>query len=195
MIPLEEYDSHPVWRLHRKLGHLGFTNMRALLKMSTGIDVSDDQIKLMIGRICPVCATAKGVKHILKDPARRRATNLGDLIHVDGWGPYRMASWNGNYHILVFTDDATRMSWYTAYCTKDQLLVVCRDMHNRIETKYNIKIKAYRLDNELPGYLIFREWVSTHGLTLEPTVPGSHHMNGVAERGFRTDRDKAAAMM
>jgi hypothetical protein len=155
VISLEEYDTHPVWTLHRKLGHLGFSNMRLLLKMSNGIDVTDTQIKVMIGHICPVCATAKGVKHIPKDPARRRATKLGELIHVDGWGLYNMASWNGHYHILVLTDDATRMSWCIAYSNKDQLPVVCRDLHNRIEKKYNVTIRGYRMDSELPSYGIF----------------------------------------
>lgn len=117
-ISLEDYDSHPVWRLHRALGHLGFANMRLLLKMSNGIDVTDDQIKLLLGKICPVCATAKAVKHIPKEPARRRETHIGGLIHVDAWGPYPIASWNGQRWILVFTDDATRRSWCAGYASK-----------------------------------------------------------------------------
>jgi hypothetical protein len=48
VISLEEYDTHPVWTLYRKLGYLGFSNMRLLLKMSNGIDVTDTQIKVMI---------------------------------------------------------------------------------------------------------------------------------------------------
>lgn len=195
VVSITEYDDHPLWLAHRKLGHLGFANMRLLLKMSTGLDIADDQIKIMIGRICPVCAQAKAVKRIPKDPAKRRAKKLGELIHVDGWGPYHLASWNGNYSILGFTDDATRMSWSVAYSNKDQLLVLFRDMHNRLERRYNIKIRAYRMDNELPGYGIFTDWTRKHGITLEPGVSGSHHMNGVAERGFRTEREKAASIM
>lgn len=70
-----------------------------------------------------------------------------------------------------------------------------RDIHNMIERKHNVKVRNYRLDNELVSYGVFMDWIRKNGITLEPSVPNSHHMNGVAERAFRTEREKAASMM
>ena len=64
-----------------------------------------------------------------------------------------------------------------------------------IEKRNNITIRAYRLDNELPHYGELRDWFQRHAISLENSVPHTHHMNGVAERGFRTDRERASAML
>ncbi|KAK4546904.1 hypothetical protein LTR36_001636 [Oleoguttula mirabilis] len=83
VVPIPHFDENPVWIWHRKLGHLGLGNMRKLLKMSIGIPITDKQIKAMLGAICPICAVAKATKRVPKEPATRRAKDLGVLIHAD----------------------------------------------------------------------------------------------------------------
>lgn len=38
-------------------------------------------------------------------------------------------------------------------------------------------------------------WFEKHGVDTEITISYTHYMNGAAERGFRTEREKAASMM
>ena len=73
---------------HRRLGHLGWENMRKLLGMSTGCALTDEQVRAKLRTICPICAVTKAIVTIPRDSTRRKATELGELIHVDQWGPY-----------------------------------------------------------------------------------------------------------
>jgi len=47
------------------------------------MDLTEEQVKAVIKTICPVCAITRSIVKIPRDPARRRATNTGELIHVD----------------------------------------------------------------------------------------------------------------
>lgn len=62
--------SKPIWKWHHCLGHLGLSNMRNLIKISNSINISDKDIKKVLGTVCPVCATTRALTHIPQDPAR-----------------------------------------------------------------------------------------------------------------------------
>ncbi|KAJ5222193.1 uncharacterized protein N7469_008433 [Penicillium citrinum] len=47
----------PVWIWHRRLGHLGFQNMLMLLNSSTGMEITEKQIKAKLKAVCPVVPT------------------------------------------------------------------------------------------------------------------------------------------
>lgn len=194
VVSLLDYDD-PVWKWHRRMGHLGVQSLRDLLKVSNGIDLTDKQLQAKLGTICPVCATTRAVNRIPRDPATRRATNPGEIMHADAWGPYPIGAWDGTIYILAITDDATRFTWSARYVTKDNIPEVFRHLHQTIEKRNNMTIRAYRLDNEFPLYGELRDWFQRHAISLENSVPYTHHMNGVAERGFRTDRERASAML
>jgi hypothetical protein len=194
VVSLLDYDD-AVWKWHRRMGHLGIQGLRDLLKVSNGIDLTDKQLQARLGTICPVCATTRAVNRIPREPATRRATNPGEMMHADAWGPYPVGAWDGTIYILAITDDATRFTWSTRYATKDKVPEVFRHLHRTIEKRNNITIRTYRLDNELPNYGELRDWFQRHAISLENSVPNTHHMNGVAERGFRTDRERASAML
>ncbi|KAH0166409.1 hypothetical protein KCU67_g4321, partial [Aureobasidium melanogenum] len=193
-VPEIDYDD-PVWVWHRRLGHLGFDNMMKLLKMSDGIDLTEKQIKSKAGMICPVCATTKAVNRVPRDPATRRGKRLGELLHVDTWGPYPVKGHDGSLYQLAIIDDATRFTWTARFAAKHQLPAVFKKLHKRIERKHDITIATYRMDNELPSYGKIKRYVEKHGITLEVAIAYRHHMNGAIERGFRTERERASAMI
>lgn len=89
-----------VWMWHRKLGHLGWQGMRDVLKMSNGCSLTDKQVQTMLKTICPVCAITKATVRIPREPARRRATQVGELFHADSWGPCGIPGYNGHRHFL-----------------------------------------------------------------------------------------------
>jgi hypothetical protein len=194
VVSLLDYDD-PVWKWHRRMGHLSVQSLRDLLKVSNGIDLTDKQLQAKLGTICPVCATTRAVNRIPRDPATRRATNPGEMMHADAWGPYPISAWDSTVYILAITDDATRFTWSARYATKDKIPEVFRHLHRTIEKRNNITIRAYRLDNEFPLYGELRDWFQRHAISVENSVPYTHHMNGVAERGFRTNRERASAML
>ncbi|KFY80857.1 hypothetical protein V499_00312 [Pseudogymnoascus sp. VKM F-103] len=190
---LVEFDD-PVWKWHRRLGHLGIQNMRTLLKRSQGMDLTDKQLKDKLGQICPICATSKALVTIPREPARRRSTEPGKLIHVDTWGPYSIIGLDGEQRGMFFTDDATRYTWADLYSTSTELPPLFKKRHKAIEKAYGFTIRAYRLDGEFHQGKIAR-FLQKKNTRLEKTVPYMHYMNGTAERTNRTLREKAAPML
>lgn len=191
---LLDYDD-PVWKWHRRKGQLSVQSLRDLLKVSNGIDLTDKQLQAKLGTICPVCATTTAVNRIPKDLATRRAANPGDIMHADAWRPYPVSAWDGTVYILAVTDDATHFTWLARYATKDKIPEVFRHLHRTIGKLNNMSVCAYRLNNEFPLYGELRDWFQRHAISLENSVPYTHHMSSVAERGFRTDRERASAML
>ena len=119
---------------------------------------------------------------------------MGDLIHVDTWGPYPVEGYDGSFYFIFFTDDATRFTWCEPFTSKDQIPDKFRLLHRRIEKTYNATIRRYRFDNEFVRDGI-SNWLEKHGVSIEPSAPYAHHQVGVAERSHRTVRDRASAMM
>lgn len=189
--------SDPVWNWHRKLGHLPLQSMRKLIRVTTGIPLTDRQIKERLGEMCPICEITKATINIPRDPATRRADGIGNLLHVDVWGPYRIPAWDGTKYILQWTDDAERFSWMLRLenLTDEEVVEGMKQFHVDFETRHDTKIKAYRFDTDLAKRRQFANWARERGTEMEPIVPYQHYMNGVAERQFRTNRDRVAPMM
>ena len=184
----------PVWKWHRRLGHLSFENMRRLSRVSRGMNITEKQIKAKLNAICPVCATSRAINRIPREPATRRFEGVGDMLHADTWGPYGLPGFDGTKFFLAITDDAMRYTWADPFQSKSEIGPLFRKMLARIETVHNTKIRVIRGDNEMFENDT-RKWCEQKGIQLEPTVPYAHHQNGVAERNFRTEREKTAAML
>lgn len=184
----------PVWMWHRRLGHLSLQNMRNLLKLSDGINVTDKQIQAKLKMICPICATTRALVKIPRDPAKRHAQNPGQLMHVDAWGPYSIKGFDGTCFFLFFTDDATRFTWAERFSAKNELSTVFKRLHAYIERSHGITIRVYRFDNEFSQGPI-GQWCTKKGIGLEATTPHDHYQNGVGERTNRTIREKAAPLI
>ena len=186
--------SDPVWKWHRRLGHLGLENLRRLLKVSEGMNITDKQVRDKLGAVCPVCATTRAIVRIPRDPATRRYKNAGELLHLDTWGPYPIVGFSGVKLFLAATDDATRFTWTVSMKTKDELSELTQTLLQKIQRTYDIKIRRVRYDNEF-NTTVLNTWFETQGISIEPAVPYAHHQNGVAERVFRTERERSAAMV
>ena len=184
----------PVWRMHRRLGHLSLQNMLNPKKFSTGIDVTEKQIKAKLKTKCPVCATTRTLVRIPRDPATRQSNAAGDLIHVDIWGDYPIEGFDGTKYFLLMTDDFTRFTWSRRMANKSELPEAFRQLHKDIEKQHQITIRKYRCDNEFSNGPV-GAWCKKHNIGMEPIEPFAHYMNGVAERNMRTVRERAAPMM
>jgi hypothetical protein len=184
----------PVWRMHRRLGHLSFQGMLSLKKVSTGMNVTEEQIKAKLKAVCPVCATTRALVKIPRDPAKRYSEEVGDLMHVDLWGPYPVEGYDGTKYFLLMTDDNARFTWYERLTAKNEVPEAFRRLHKKIEKEHKVTVRKYRCDNEFAKGPV-GTWCKKHNISLEATVPYAHHMNGISERNMRTIREKAASMI
>lgn len=184
----------PVWKWHRRLGHLGFQNMLKLLHCSTGMDITAAQIRAKLKAICPVCAVTRSLVKIPRDPAKRHAQQPGQMVHVDVWGPYPVAGFDSTKFFLFITDDCTRYTWSARFDRKGQLFEIFKSLVKVIEKAYNITIRCCRLDNEFENGPVGR-WCDHRSISRESIEPYAHYQNGVAERTNRTIRERTAPMV
>ncbi|KAI3129614.1 hypothetical protein CBS147330_5244 [Penicillium roqueforti] len=184
----------PVWKWHRRLGHLGFQSMLNLLRSSTGMEITEKQIKAKLKAVCPVCATTRALVRIPRDPATRHAQQPGAMVHMDVWGPYPIEGFDGTRYFLFITDDCTRYTWSARFDKKYQLFEVFKSLVKLIQKVFNITIRCCRFDNEFERGPIGK-WCNSHSIAREPIEPYAHYQNGVAERTNRTICEKAAPMV
>ena len=187
--------SDSVWMWHQRMRHLGIDNLRRLLKMSDGMNITEKQIKAKIGAVCPICAMTKVLVKILRDSVTRRYHEPGELIHVDTWGSYPVAEWDKTKFFLMATDDATRYTWCERFNHKNEIPEALHNLHKRLEKTHNFTIRRYRVNNELIWNTKLLKWYEKHSITVKPITPYAHHQNEVAERAHQTEREKAATML
>nr|XP_016437259.1 PREDICTED: uncharacterized protein LOC107763294 [Nicotiana tabacum] len=71
-----------------------------------------------------------------------------DLIHLDVWGPYNCATFDGNRYFLTVVDDFTRMTWvFFLLKLKYDVCVVLTQLIVLIQTQFNKVVKAVKSDN------------------------------------------------
>src|SRR5207244_10292640 len=86
------------------------------------MELTSAQIRAKLKAVCPVCAVTRALVKIPRDPAKRRAQEPGQMVHVDVWGPYPIEGFDGTKYFLFITDDCTRYTWTARFDRKYQLL-------------------------------------------------------------------------
>ena len=166
-------DAVMMW--HRRMGHLGFQNLRRLKGFSKGMDdITDKQLQAKLKTICPICAMTDAIQKVPRDPASRHAQEVGFLMHADTWGKYAIKGWDDTQYFLLITDDFTRFTWVIRFTRKKDLSQAFRKLYNDIETSRGIKIRNYRLDGEFSNGPI-GQWLEKHHISIEPTTPYDHY--------------------
>jgi hypothetical protein len=122
-------------------------------------------------------------------------TKLGELTHIDLWGPYSVASINGNLYYAGFVDDSTKHGKVEFLKSKDQANKKVKNYLTHLKSqKYNPK--ALRVDHGKEfnnNDLII--WCKQQGIDIQFTAPYSPFQNGVAERLNHTLIELARAMI
>ncbi|GJR21981.1 ribonuclease H-like domain-containing protein [Tanacetum coccineum] len=111
-----------------------------VLKDSLNIDKKDNTI------CCEICQRAKQTREYfpLSD---HKSKSLGDLVHLDLWGPYKVTSSEGFRYFLTVVDNYTRAVWVYLIKSKDEVSHFITVFYNLIENQYKRKIKVFRSDN------------------------------------------------
>lgn len=99
--------SRSIW--HCRLGHLADHVLKII---SNKLHVNTETVD----HVCKVCHRAKqtGDPFPISD---HKSSVLGDLIHLDLWGPYRVTSKEEFKYFLTIVDDCTRAVW----CIRDKV--------------------------------------------------------------------------
>ncbi|GJS92005.1 ribonuclease H-like domain-containing protein [Tanacetum coccineum] len=98
---------------HCGLGHPA-DHVLNVLKDSLNIDKKDNIV------CCEICQRAKQTRELfpLSD---HKSKSLGDLVHLDLWGPYKVISFEGFRFFFTVLNDYTRAVWVYLIKSKDEI--------------------------------------------------------------------------
>lgn len=184
----ESSNKYEEW--HRKMGHLGWTNLKLLPHLARGVEFKEENIGS-----CIVCAMAKQTKKP-HNTTRRRADRPMQVIHTDVCGPVNPATHDGKKYFVTCLDDFTHYTQVALMTSKSEASTHLRRFICEGETFHNLKTHKIRCDNggEYTSEE-FQDWCSTKGIVLDYTVPACPELNGKAERLNRVLVERARAML
>nr|GEX30398.1 cysteine-rich RLK (receptor-like protein kinase) 8 [Tanacetum cinerariifolium] len=128
------FDSYNLW--HHRLGHVSDSN----LKHIPCVSVTKANAKLDSCMSCPMAKFAK-LPYALSDS---HALEPFNLIHIDMWGPYKVAT-NGKYrYFLTIVDDFSRVTWIYLLVQKSDACSVLVAFFKFVQTQFDKKVKIAR---------------------------------------------------
>ncbi|CAH2091010.1 unnamed protein product [Euphydryas editha] len=184
--------SVPVDVWHKRLGHLSLRGMCALRdNLAEGVNFHSDQLG-----DCISCIKGKQTVKTFPKGSTRRSQRLLELVHSDVCGPMSEPSWGGARYLVTFTDDYSRKTYGYLMKNKDEVMSCFIKFKVLVERQTECMIKCLRSDNG--GEYCnakFINYLSSHGIVHQTTIPYSPQQNGVAERLNRTLVEKARTML
>ena len=180
---------------HKRFGHIAVSGLQHLRRRNLveGFNV-DESSEL---RDCEACIQAKQTHIPFPKTTNRQTTYIGELTHIDLWGPARFPATNGAKYYITFIDD------YSRHCTMKLL---------KTKTETTDKVKEYvatverllrrhapmaiQADNGMEFVNTdLQHWLGQHGIHFRSSAPYSPQQNGTAERYNRTVADLIRAML
>ena len=175
--------SNCIW--HNRLGH---PSDQVLILLKNKIK----DIKSINSEPCDVCHKAKQTREPfpLSD---HKTKNMGDLVHLDVWGPYKVTSREGFRYFLTVVDDYTRSVWVFLMKNKSEVFDHIVSFFNLIKNQFDKTVKVFRSDNGTEFVnKKFENFLQNNGILHQTSCAYTPQQNGVAERKhrhlFNTDR-------
>jgi len=97
--------------------------------------------------ICKICPQAKQHRHSFPSPSLSYTTKTFELLHVDIWGPYSTATYDGYKLFLSIVDDFSRETWIFLLSYKINAFHMLQPFITFAETQFNASVKTIRSDN------------------------------------------------
>ncbi|KAK1418428.1 hypothetical protein QVD17_27572 [Tagetes erecta] len=170
------YSGLNLW--HSRLGHPSDKAL-AVLKNNLGIKINSELIP------CEVCHRAK--QHRVPFPLSDHKSNgIGDLVHLDVWGPYKVQSRDGFKYFLTIVDDYSRVVWVYLLKSKSEVFQNLENFFHMLKTQFNSTVKIFRSDNgtEFINNQV-HNFLSKNGVLHQTSCSYTPQQNGVAERKHR----------
>ncbi|GJX86409.1 putative RNA-directed DNA polymerase [Tanacetum coccineum] len=134
---------------------------------------------------CDICHKAKQTREPfpLSD---HKSKSVGEIVHCDVWGPYRVVSKDGFKFFLTIVDDYSRAVWVYLLKSKTEVGEYIESFIKLVFTQFGKKVKIVRSDNGT-------EFVNHHlsnlfkdlGIIHQTSCAYTPQQNGVAERKHR----------
>ncbi|GJS24170.1 retrovirus-related pol polyprotein from transposon TNT 1-94 [Tanacetum coccineum] len=133
------------WLWHRRLSHLNFGTLKKLAK--DGLARGIPRLKFQKDHLCSACALGKSKKSSHQPKAEDTNQEKLYILHMDLYGPIRVASINKKRYILVIVDDYSRFTWVRFFRTKDEAHEAIIKFIKNIQVCLNAIVRNVRTDN------------------------------------------------
>ena len=180
-------DTIQMW--HIRMGHLNADYLHKMAGQVDGMVLGTGQLQF-----CEPCTISKAHKQHNKEPARHRATEFLERIHMDLCGGGKTLSAGGNRYFCILTDDATRWRDVLLLKTKKEVKAKLPIWIKRMEKQSGKKVRIARADGG-GEFAAMGDYYKNRGITFEPSATYAQDQNGVAERANRTILEKARALL
>ena len=190
---LAAVDQDP-WLWHKRLGH---ANMELISKLERKNLVRGlPTLKYVKDVICEECTKGKQTKSSFKTLNEVSTSKPLQLLHLDLFGPMRVASLGGKSFVFVIVDDFSCFTWTIFLANKSDSFIEFSHFYKRIENEKDLKIAKIRSDHggEFENEL-FDEFCLNNGISHVFSAPRTPQQNGVVERKNRTIQEMARTML
>nr|GEZ81468.1 hypothetical protein [Tanacetum cinerariifolium] len=139
----------------------------------------------------PICLMARKSKRASRPPkpvpnSRQRL----HLLHMDLYGPMRIASINGKWYVLVIVDDYSRYTWVHFLRSKDEAPEVIKTFLKRITVLLQSHVIVIRTDNDIElKNQALKEYFDSVGISHQVSSVRTPQQNRVVERKNQTKLD------
>ncbi|GJW83459.1 putative RNA-directed DNA polymerase [Tanacetum coccineum] len=164
---------------HQRLGHPADQVVNAL-KTTLNLDSHSTY-----NHLYNTCNKAKQTREPFP-LSEHKSTKIGELVHLDVWGPYKVISRDGFRYFLIIVDDFSRVVWVYMLKGKgdvyDSIISFVQMMINQFET--NVKIfKSYNGTEFINSRL--QNFLNEKGILHQTTYVYTPQQNGITERKHR----------
>ncbi|KAJ0519517.1 putative RNA-directed DNA polymerase [Helianthus annuus] len=162
---------------HSRLGHPA-DQVLSILKDDLGIvDVKK--------HACEICHRAKQVRSPFP-LSEHKTSSVGDIVHLDVWGPYKVTSRDGFKYFLTVVDDYSRSVWCYMLKSKMEVFDNIVGFYELVLTQFKKRIKIFRSDNGTEFVNSKMEsFCKSKGILQQTTCAYTPQQNGVVERKHR----------
>lgn len=123
--------------LHNRLGHISYSKLLHLPNCGNFDDVNS---------FCDTCSLAKFHRFPFQ-LSNSKSDACFDLLHMDLWGPFHIASINGEKYFFTIVDDSSRATWTYLIHSKVQVIDIVKNFVTMVKTQFGVNVKRIRSDN------------------------------------------------
>ncbi|KAI3825951.1 hypothetical protein L1987_07722 [Smallanthus sonchifolius] len=173
---------------HSRLGHPSDQVLK-ILKINLPFN------KQELNHPCDICHMAKQTRSPFSN-SDHTTSQVGDLVHLDLWGPFKVTSREGFKYFLTIVDDFSRAVWLFLLKTKDQVFENIESYFSMIKTQFEKQIKICRSDNgtEFINQKV-QKFFEKNGVVHQTSCAYTPQQNGVVERKHRHLLNTARSIM
>ncbi|KAM6587476.1 hypothetical protein CsatA_010081 [Cannabis sativa] len=182
------------WLWHRRLGHASMDSISKLVRKDLVIGLPS--IPFVKDKLCDACQFGKQIKTSFHSKKEISNTRPLQLLHIDLFGPSRIASLGGKYYAFVIIDDFTRFTWVIFLTLKSDVLENFVKFCKNVQNEKGYSITSVRSDHggEFDNDAL-ELFCDEHGFNHNFSAPRTPQQNGVVERKNRTIQEMARSML